>query len=45
MHMLEQARQFKANGVTSIYLSAPKGDAAELFLSRAVLEGILAKKA
>jgi 5,10-methylenetetrahydrofolate reductase len=42
-HAVELCRHFLAGGVASIYLSAPKGRAAELFLTRCRLESILKK--
>lgn len=43
-HAVELCRRFQAGRVASIYCSAPKGQAAELFLSRCMLEGILKKQ-
>ena len=43
-HTVEMAREFHANGVKSIYVSAPKGEAAELFLRQCVQEGIIAER-
>ena len=43
-HTVEMAREFHANGVKSIYVSAPKGEAAELFLRQCVQEGIIAEQ-
>ena len=42
-HMVRQVRAFIAGGVTCIYVSAPQGRAAELFLTQCQLEGLLKK--